>query len=310
MNLIRRLLWPLRGKISPARGDELSSKRIEELLERRSAIARGSDPETGRMWHKLEAELGREPLAATIRSRSVSVRLARPAIAFAIVVFLILAGELWTHHPEGATYTTSRGEHATINLPDSSVVTLNHTSALTVEPARGEAGRRVSLNGEAYFRVHKDGTPFVVSTALGSIRVLGTEFNVLVRDDRLEVAVLSGVVRMSAVRSGKDSSVVLSAGEIAACQGGGFPETPLRIPSLVYPGWIHGRFIFYRTSLLSACRELESQFAVEVKLGDPRLNNETITGSMDNTNIESALSALSRLTGNRYRHENGAYIVF
>jgi hypothetical protein len=60
MNLIRRLLWPLRGKISPARGDEPSSKRIDELLERRSAIARGTDPETGRMWHKLEAELGRD----------------------------------------------------------------------------------------------------------------------------------------------------------------------------------------------------------------------------------------------------------
>jgi ferric-dicitrate binding protein FerR (iron transport regulator) len=310
MNLIRRFLWSLGGWFSPVRGDDPALSRVDELLERRSASVRETDPETGRMWQRLKAELESEPRSVEARLRAVSVRLIKPAIAFAIVVVLMLASEVWIRHPAATTYTTSRGEHATVSLPDSSLVTLNHTSALTVDPARGEKTRRVSLKGEAFFRVRQDGTPFVVSTALGSVSVLGTEFNVLVRDDRLEVAVLSGTVRLSAERSGRDSSVLLSAGEIAACTGAGFPETPAPIPFPGYPGWMNGRFVFYRTSLLSACREIESQFAVVVKLGNPRLNEETITGSVDNSSVESALSALARVTGNRYRYENGVYIVY
>jgi transmembrane sensor len=310
MTLIRRLMVKFQGRSGAGRGVDSASSRIDDLLERRSAIVREADPETGRMWHRLNAELGRQPDFVRARPRPVSVRLIKPAITFAIVIFLILAGEVWMRHPGTATYTTARGEHATISLPDSSVVTLNHTSALAVEPARGEEGRRVTLKGEAFFWIRKDGTPFVVSTALGSVRVLGTEFNVLVRDDRLEVAVLSGTVKMSAERSGKDSSVILSAGEIAACIGSGFPETPAPIPFPGYPGWMHGRFIFYRASLLSACQEIESQFGAVVKLGNPRMDEETITGAVDNSSLESALTALSRVTGNKYRYENGAYIIY
>jgi transmembrane sensor len=310
MTLIRRFLWSLRGWLSPVREHEPASSRIDDILKRRSAFVRKTDPETGRNWQLLKAELERESRSVETRRRAMSVRLIKPAIAFAIVVLLIFAGKAWMDHPAVATYTTSRGERATVSLPDSSVVTLNHTSSLTVDAASSEKMRRVTLKGEAFFRVRQDGTPFVVSTALGSVRVLGTEFNVLVRDERLQVAVLSGTVRMSAERSGRDSSVVLSAGEIAACTGGGFPETPAPIPFPEYPGWMHGRFIFYRASLLSACREIESQFDVVVKLGNPRLNKETITGAVDNSNVESALSALSRVTGNRYRYENGAYIVY
>jgi transmembrane sensor len=304
------LLSLFRGRPAQAGVDAPGSLRIEDILRRRGETVHGVDPETETMWLRLKSELETNRPLARKHVRSLGARLVKPALAFGLVVILVLASELWMRHPSGARYATSRGEHATISLPDSSEVTLNHTSALTVEPSRGERARRVTLKGEAFFRVRKDGSPFLVSTSLGTIRVLGTEFNVLVRDDRLEVAVISGTVNVSAVRSGRDSGVVVRAGEIALCSGAGFPEPPARIPFPGYPGWMNGRFIFYRASLLTACREIESQFDVTVKLEAPRLVEETITGAVDNSSVGSALSAIARLTGNRYRYESGMYIVY
>jgi ferric-dicitrate binding protein FerR (iron transport regulator) len=310
MNLVQRWLIRLHGRSAPNRGEEQSWSRVDDILDRRIAGVKDADPETARMWQRLGAELERNPVPSAPVSRPVSVRVLRPAMAFAILVVVIVAGTLWLNRPAPVIYATSRGDQATISLPDSSVVTLNHMSSLTVDPSGNRQVRHVSLNGEAYFRVHKDGSPFIVSTALGAVTVLGTEFNVFVRDSRLEVAVLSGTVRMSAERSGRDSSVILHPGEIAACEAGGFPEIPVPIPFPAYPGWMHGRFIFYRTPLLAACREVESQFGVTVTLGNRRLTEETITGAVDNSSVGAALSALARLTGSRYRYENGVYTVY
>jgi ferric-dicitrate binding protein FerR (iron transport regulator) len=236
--------------------------------------------------------------------------LIKPAIAFALLVMVAVASQIWLNRTAPATYATSRGEHATINLPDSSVVMLNYMTQLTVEPPASGNRRAVRLTGEAFFRVRHDGSPFVVNTPLGSISVLGTEFNVMANEDRLEVEVVSGSVRLDVSRNGKDSSVVLTASEIATCPRGGFPEKPAPVPFPVYPGWLHGRMNFYRTTLSAACREMDARFGVTVRAGDAELEQETITGSVGDENLQAALSTLAKLTGTQIKHENGAYILY
>ena len=236
MRIIERLLSRLGRRPAPGPESSPATSRIDKILRDRSESVNRADPETDTMWLRLQGELEGDPRPAGVRARSLGARVWKPAVAFGIVLVLFLASEVWMRHPSGTRYATSRGEHATISLPDSSEVRLNHTSALTVEPSRGERSRRVTLKGEAFFRVRKDGSPFLVATSLGVIRVLGTEFNVMVRDDRLEVAVISGTVNVLTSRSGRDSSVVVSAGEIAVCSGAGFPEPPVRIPFAGYPG--------------------------------------------------------------------------
>jgi ferric-dicitrate binding protein FerR (iron transport regulator) len=110
---------------------------------------------------------------------------------------------------------------------------------------------------------------------------------------------------------GKDSTVVLAKDQIAACSKGGFPGVPG--PLLFYsdyPGWIHGKFLFNRTSLAAVCKEMEEQFDVVIRIGNTRLPNETITGALDARTAETALAALAGLTGNSYRYENGVYLLY
>jgi ferric-dicitrate binding protein FerR (iron transport regulator) len=67
--------------------------------------------------------------------------------------------------------------------------------------------------------------------------------------------------------------------------------------------------MFDRTSLSAACRELEDQFDITLRLQVPRADEIMITGALDATNADAALTTLARLTGTTYSHDQGGYIL-
>jgi len=284
---------------------------VDEALTAERHRLHAVDAQTDGEWKRLRTSLltgeveGRKPPKFV---RAINLR---PAITVAVaVVMLVVIGVVWFTRPSVRTYETTRGEQATIVLPDSSEVTLNHTSELSVSHFPLEYARRVTLHGEAFFRVRHNGIPFIVSTDVGTVRVLGTEFNVRSRSGRLEVGVVQGNVQVTYGSDGADSSVVLAADQIVVCTNRGFLGKPVTFPFSDYPGWTHGKFLFYHSDLASACRELESQFDVSVTIQEPKLLSVTITGAVDGRNVEAALATLARLTGSEYRHESSGYILY
>lgn len=97
-----------------------------------------------------------------------------------------------------------------ILLSDGSVIWLNSDSYLEYPDKFTREERRVRVCGEAFFDVARDTTlPFIVETALQSISVLGTEFNVSAYPSEPVVTTLaSGKVKVMPV-SGVDSVVLL-----------------------------------------------------------------------------------------------------
>ena len=81
-----------------------------------------------------------------------------------------------------------------LELPDGSVVYLNHNSAIHYDKAF--TPRTVEVQGEVFLSVVKSGTPFVVKTSLGEITVVGTEFGVKSEVDNLAVEVEDGIVEL------------------------------------------------------------------------------------------------------------------
>lgn len=82
-----------------------------------------------------------------------------------------------------------------VELPDSSVVYLNHNSKLTYDESFSP--RRVKLEGEAFFCVNDGATPFVIETPEGEeVTVLGTEFNLIASIDIVAVEVEIGIVTL------------------------------------------------------------------------------------------------------------------
>lgn len=307
MDVISRFLSRIRTLRNQSRVPRFT---IEEILKPEISKLRETDAGTARQWHSLQLAVEKRR-AEESRQESRKLRFARPAVAFAVTAALVTVAVLiWVRQSVDLRYQTGRGQQTSITLSDSSQVTLNHTSLLLVDRKPVDGARHVRLIGEAFFRIRHTGTPFVVSTDIASVRVLGTDFNIRVRDNQLSVAVLNGSVEVIAQRDGRDSSVVLAAHQIVTCGIKDFPGTPTQLPFPDYPGWTNGKLLFYRTSLLAACDELQSQFDVVIRIDTPAVGNETITGAVEARNVEAALSTLCRLTGNAYRHENNGYILY
>ncbi len=290
---------------------DVATRSIENGLAANARRLRSASPETDEQWRRLKSTLVRDEGAAIVPQRIVNKVVSRPVISLAVaMILLIVVGVLWLSRPSTKMYETAKGQHATITLPDSTEVTLNYTSALTVSHSVLETTRRVALKGEGFFDVRRNGKPFVVFTDIGTIRVLGTQFNVRIRGEQLEVGVVRGSVQVTINRNGVDTTLILSKDQIVACTAAGFQEKPASLPFSDYPGWMRGRLMFYRTDLLSACRELESQFDIVVTIREPQLRNLTITGTIDGRNVETALTTLAQLTGRNYRREDSGYSIY
>ncbi len=285
---------------------------LQDLVDARARNLHAADPDTARQWQYLNVVLQKGPALEKSRKKVGAFRLLNPSISFGGIatIVLIVAGVLWINRSSVSTYVTGKGQQSSIMLSDSSDVTLNHTSSLVVENRPFGGTRHVSLKGEAFFNVRRNGTAFVVTTDVGTVQVLGTQFDVRVRGGQLVVGVVGGSVSVSAQRGGRDSSVVLAAGQIVTCMKDNYPGTPGQLPFADYPGWTRGKFLFYKTSILSACKEIESQFDVQISIERPGAGEETITGVVDGHSAETAVAALSNLTGRKFRHENGVYTLY
>lgn len=309
MKRIRLLHW-LRSCKPQNKADTISHT-IEDALEVEAQQLLSIDPDTDGQWRRLKITLESKHTVSDNRFASARRGFLRPAFSLALTaVVLIVVGVIWLRTSSFRMYETAKGQHSTILLQDSTEVTLNYLTELKVNRWSLEKTRRVELKGEALFHVRRNGTPFIITTSIGTVQVLGTQFNVRVRDDRMEVAVLSGSVKISANRNGTDSSIVLTQGQITVCEKNSYPGAADALPFSEYPGWIQGKFMFYRTTLGSACKEIESQFDVKIRFERPQLRDITLTGIINSQTAETALTTLIQLTGNKLRYEDGGYTIY
>ena len=87
------------------------------------------------------------------------------------------------------------GQRAELTLSDGTRVCLNSNTTLTFPDHFDRKERRVTLDGEGYFQVAKnEKKPFIVQAKEYEVRVLGTEFNVMMYKDQdfFETVLLKG----------------------------------------------------------------------------------------------------------------------
>lgn len=187
-------------------------------------------------------------------------------------------------------YATAVGEQRSIPLADGSRVMLNTDTRIRVD--YGEQTRTVHLShGQAYFRVARDvERPFLVETRNGSVRAVGTEFEVYENDGRVVVTVLEGSVAVSerADRDGNEVSgaepppeKILQARERVALAAGTTPETVVPLdpePLERSVAWTSGRVVFDDEPLASAVAEINRYTRRRVVIGDERLASLHISG--------------------------------
>ena len=244
-------------------------------------------------WEKTE-----RLLASRTASRKVPLyRKYRLAIGVAAAVVCIAAG-LWLFITSQITEHAQAAEARHVVLPDGSSVTLNRNASITYN--RYFLGsRRVSVTGEVFFEVVPDAAkPFIVSTGVLDVSVLGTSF--LVKDGSSpSVSVITGKVAVRERKGGK--TVVLASNQTARYENGvllPFHETDVNILS-----WETKTLVFNGIPLSKAFSDIEKCYGVTISA--PRTADSCkITTRFENTDLDGVLKELSILAGFHYTIKN------
>lgn len=270
-------------------------------------------PDAADEWQRLQIAITsaeRESKAIHIRPTFGNLFQLRYASAVAIIVLIALSSLFIYNRYIPVSYQTDKKEKLTITLPDGSSVQLNCVSKLTFQKNFNKKSRQVTLKGEAYFDVKKGDLPFIIKTDVAQVRVLGTSFNVRVRDEQIEVAVNRGAVGILTAIEGKDSTIALKEGQLITCRKGRYPSQPQLIQFDQYPGWIHGNLSFHQTALKLVCQEIERQFDVKIQLADQQLEDISISGLFAADDLNNLLSVICILIRKEFRYENKTIVIY
>src|SRR5437016_3238083 len=205
--------------------------------------------------------------AATVRAPRRRWALAVAATA-AVGVVAALGWLYFDRLRPNTSFTTAIGEHATISLPDGSVLELNSNSRARVDYS--ERSRVIRLHrGEGFFKVaHDPHRPFWVVGGGSWVRAVGTAFNVYVRPMDVRVTVSEGTVKVGSVDTlvdkvpsddalGKAPTSVLTAGQQADLRGAATATRQLSPAELARSvAWREGTVYFENQPLSDVVEEL------------------------------------------------------
>ena len=225
--------------------------------------------------------------AAALREELARARPARPAMrrfypavgamaaAAAVAVVVIPALQ---PAPRAVTYATANGQHRSLTLADGTKIDLNAGTRLSVVLRRGERDVRMD-EGQAVFDVAADAKrPFLISVGDRTVRVVGTQFDVRRRDGRLSVTVTRGTVEVSPSGDAKGQAFRLHPGQRLEHQEGAVVARVMPAAPDQALGWRAGRLVYRDQPLSQVVADLNAQYATPIRIDDPELAAQPISG--------------------------------
>lgn len=217
-------------------------------------------------------------------------KLARAAIFAALLIGAYALVESQTSSER--SYATALGGHDILKLPDGTIVELDTNTIIRVNL---KDSRKVWLDkGQAYFQVaHDPRNSFTVTADHRTVTVLGTKFLLRKEDQRLNISVMEGRVRLEA-HEGRQSqrSALLSAGDAASATKNKITVsrlTPREREQKI--AWRKGLLIFDQRKLSEAVAELNRYNSQKLVLADAATENLIIGGTF-RTNDSAAFARM------------------
>jgi ferric-dicitrate binding protein FerR (iron transport regulator) len=219
----------------------------------------------------------------------------------------------------GLTVKKSAG-HQVINLPDGTVVTLNHDSKLDYPAAFNSKTREVYLSGEAFFEVKGDVTKaFLVHTGRFVTRVLGTSFNIKAYsgDENISVTVTTGKVQVQRSDDKKPLGILLPGDQLVIGRPDfGGPDTggPDNKAVLVKADlqkvldWKKEDLAFDNITFDEAAVLIGNHYGVELRFQNEAIRNCRFTGNFGKESLEEVLDIIGDLTRTKWHRDNNKLI--
>jgi transmembrane sensor len=234
----------------------------------------------------------------------------------------IVAAATWFAAFSAPTYATAIGEQRAIQLQDGSTVELNSYSKLAVHFSRHERDVKL-IKGQALFQVAKDARrPFVVASGDTTVRAVGTQFDVYMKDSGTIVTVLEGRVAILTDHPTSDfqrtdgatnrtvplafpaaaptpaTSVLLSAGQQLTVTASSVRKTE-HANVVSATAWTDHQIVFEGASLTDVADEFNRYNRKHLVIDGSRIDTFHISGVFSSTDPESLIRFLRDRPGLR-----------
>ncbi len=261
-----------------------SSSEYAAFIRISEAAAKLSPPEfkTESQYISLKSSLSPHR-SITNRPKRGRLRSMKTFLRIAAVIAILFAG----YHlidSRDTTINTSIAEKQSVTLPDHSEVILNSKSEIVFNKNNWIDERSLSLQGEAYFKVAK-GKTFKVESELGNVTVLGTQFNVYVRDDHFYINCYEGLVNVSF----NETNIDLIAGKELKIESGVIVHHDFS--NTKNPGWVSDESYFENTTLAIVLKEIERQYPIKITTDNISVDKH-FTGAFTHKDLELALKSI------------------
>ncbi|TRX02904.1 FecR family protein [Candidatus Methylobacter oryzae] len=230
-------------------------------------------------------------------------RLATAALVLLTLGTATFSSDGW--YGSSASYAVARGGHEIINLPDGSTLEMNTDSEVKVRINRRQRSVDV-VKGEVFFSVaHNAEQPFIVTAGAGRSIDIGTEFDVYRQAQQVVVAVQEGSVRVEA----KQSRELIASQTVAYDQNGEFITLPPKFSIANTTAWRRGKLIFDNRRLDDVLAEIGRYHNVQLKLADPKLAGNKVSGTFAVKRLESNLATIANSLNLTVHHSESGEIV-
>jgi ferric-dicitrate binding protein FerR (iron transport regulator) len=228
--------------------------------------------------------------------------------------------------------STPLGSKTFCTLPDGSQVWLNAGSKLVYPKNFDEKERKVTLVGEAFFKVKTNkNKPFIVATSQMNVRAYGTSFNVKAYPDEkvISTTLVEGIVKVDGIEGNKKFEYTLKPSQnitivkdvqetekmvqkkqvaqkqkemaIAESQ----TEIIKEVKTELHTSWKDIRWNIEGESLNSLAVLLERRFNTKIFVEAEELNKYKFTGTIQNETLEQVMQFLSFTTPLNYKIGKG-----
>lgn len=254
-------------------------------------------PDKEKAWQKIECEIEKKE-ASPFQKLFYRYKFVISVVAIVVVVFfIIILNQKFSNHKEQFTEVISPlGQKTMVKLPDSSFVWLNSGSTLKYSSNFNVKERKVTLEGEAFFDVHKDKSKkFRVKSGILYIDVYGTSFNIKNREDDQfqEITVSEGKVGIS---DSKREIRQLTIGEQARLN-----KVTNKIsftyndPNIV-SAWKDNELIFDDTPMSEVIKYLERWYGVKITVDKKMLGKHRYTFKIKTESFYEMLEKMKIIT--------------
>lgn len=263
----------------------------------------GETPDMSNTLYKIHYELnkqekssGKSPHFLTYLTRIAAILLLPLAIAFFYQLQKTNESDELLQ-----TISTPLASKTSFVLPDGSKVWLNSGSSIRFPQEFDGDERLVELTGEAYFDVKKSDQPFRVKTALFTVDVLGTAFNVLAYDNEIPAVTLERGKVTLATKSKKQ--VTLLPGQQAVIDTAGYEIDLSQVETNLFSSWINNQLILKDEPLGKVITRLERWYNIEINVLDQSLMEKRMTANIEFESIREVMELMELTLSVRYEYD-------